>query len=294
MGRQDYVAIPLPLGFHVFPNIGRTIVEMAVHDDPTKSRMGHVLDMAVLALDAYNPLGGSANLGQMLTPTWLDPTVALWQNKDWTGREIYREDRSSKDPKPGDARAKDATPAPYRVMARTMNAISGGNEWRPGEFSPTPEAIEYLIGQISGGVGREVSKVASMATAAWTGEELAAHQLVLVGRVYGNTRGVNGQSAGYYENVKRINVSMAEAKGRVERGEEADAVLLDVPLAQLDGAAGLVDKHISNLVKARRRIQASADPNKRDQVKAINLEIELSMRQLNQAATQVLTNSRSL
>jgi hypothetical protein len=35
-----------------------------------------------------------------------------------------------------------------------------------------------------------------MATAAWTGEELAAHQLVLVGRVYGNSRGVNGQSAG--------------------------------------------------------------------------------------------------
>ena len=88
------------------------------------------------------------------------------------------------------------------------------------------------------------------------------HQLVLVGRVYGNSRGVNGQSAGYYEDVKRINVSMAEAKGRVERGEDADAVLLNVSLAQLDGVAGLVDKHISNLVKARRRIQASDASNK--------------------------------
>jgi|GEM_PF-5546629 len=66
---------------------------------------------------------------------------------------------------------------------------------------------------------------------------------------------------------------MAEAKGRVERGEEADAVLLDMRLAQLDGAAGLVDKHISNLVKARRRIQASDEPSKRDQVKAINLRL---------------------
>jgi len=111
-----------------------------------------------------------------------------------------------------------------------------------------------------------------MATAAWTGEELAAYQLVLVGRVYGNSRGVNGRSAGYHENVKRINVSMAEAKGRVEQGEEVDAVLHDVPLAQLDGAAGLVDKHISNLVKARRRIQASDASDKRDQVQAINQE----------------------
>ena len=288
LGRQDYVAIPLPLGFHVFPNIGRTIVEIAVHDDPTKSRMGHVLDMAVLAMDAYNPLGGSSNLGQLVSPTWLDPTVALWQNKDWTGREIYREDRSSKDPKPGAARAKDSTAAPFRWVATAANAATGGNEWRPGYFSPTPEAIEYLFAQITGGVGREASKVVGMATAAWTGEELAAHQLVLVGRVYGNSRGVNGQSAGYYENVKRINVSMAEAKGRVERGEDVDAVLLDVPLARLDGAAGLVDKHISNLVKARRRIQASDAPNKRELVKEVNAEIEASMHRLNQATAEVL------
>jgi len=96
LGLQDYVAIPLPLGF---PNIGRTIVEMAVHDDPTKSRMGHVLHMAVLALDAYNPLGGSADLGQMASPTLFDPALALARNKDWTGREIYREDRNSNDPR---------------------------------------------------------------------------------------------------------------------------------------------------------------------------------------------------
>ncbi|OWG18661.1 hypothetical protein KDK82_2140 [Delftia sp. K82] len=85
LGRQDYVAIPLPLGFHVFPNIGRTIVEMAVHDDPTKSRMGHVLDMAVLALDAYNPLGGSADLGQMASPTWFDPALPSQQGLDRPG-----------------------------------------------------------------------------------------------------------------------------------------------------------------------------------------------------------------
>jgi hypothetical protein len=288
LGRQDYVAIPLPLGFHVFPNIGRTIVEMAVHDDPTKSRMGHVLDMAVLALDAYNPLGGSSNLGQMVSPTWFDPALALWQNKDWTGREIYREDRSSKDPKPGAARAKDSTAAPFRWVATAANAATGGNEWRPGAFSPTPEAIEYLFGQITGGVGRELSKASSMATAAVTGEELAAHQLVLVGRVYGNTRGVNGQSAGYYDNLKRINVSMAEAKGRVERGEDADSVFADVPLAKAHAAATTIDKKISDLLKYRRTVQASDSLEKSDQIKAINQEIELSMRLLNETASGLL------
>lgn len=91
LGRQDYVAIPLPLGFHVFPNIGRTIVEMGVHDDPTKSRMGHVLDMAVLALDAYNPLGGLRIWGRWhrllgLTPCW--PWLATRTGRD--GRSTER------------------------------------------------------------------------------------------------------------------------------------------------------------------------------------------------------------
>lgn len=88
-----------------------------------------------------------------------------------------------------------------------------------------------------------------------------------------------------------VYLMMAEAKGRVERGEDADAVLLDVPLAQLSGSAGLVDKHISDLVKMRRRIQASEPPNKRELVKEVNAETEASMHRLNQA-TEVLGQAR--
>lgn len=80
---------------------------------------------------------------------------------------------------------------------------------------------------------------------------------------------------------------MAEAKGRVERGQDADAVLL----AQLRGSAGLLDKHISDLVKMRRRIQASEPPDKRERVKEVNAEIEASMHRLNQA-TEVLGQGR--
>ncbi|MDR0204995.1 MAG: hypothetical protein LBJ40_22930 [Delftia acidovorans] len=292
LGRQDYVAIPLPLGFHVFPNIGRTIVEMAVHDDPTKSRMGHVLDMAVLALDAYNPLGGSADLGQMASPTWFDPALALARNKDWTGREIYREDRNSNDPTPGASRVKDSTAEPYRWMATFANAVTGGNEWRPGAASPTPEAIEYLVEQITGGVGRELNKAVAMATSAFTGEELAPHQVVLAGRLYGNTRGANGQSNAYYENLKRINVSENEFKARVQRGEDADAVLADVPLARAHDAAKAMDKKISDLRKFRRSVQASEVADKRDQVRAINQEIELSMRLLNHEVHRTLGSAK--
>jgi len=53
----------------------------------------------------------------------------------------------------------------------------------------------------------------------------------------------------------------------------------------------LVDKHISELMKMRRRIQASEPPNKRELVKEVNAEIEASMHRLNQA-TEVLGQVR--
>ncbi len=75
LGREDYLTIPMPLGFHVFPNLGRLAVEFAMGgQDKTMGRqLGKLLQ--VLA-DAFNPLGGSQNLGQMVAPTVIDPVVA--------------------------------------------------------------------------------------------------------------------------------------------------------------------------------------------------------------------------
>lgn len=109
--------------------------------------------------------------------------------------------------------------------------------------------------QVTGGVGREVNKAAAMVTSAFTGEELAPHQIVLAGRLYGNTRGASGQSNAYYENLRRINISANEYKARVIEGENADAVLIDVPLAEAHHAAKATDKKISDLRKFRREVQ---------------------------------------
>ena len=65
-----------------------------------------------------------------------------------------------------------------------------------------------------------------------------------------------------------------------------------MPLATLNGAAGLVDKHIADLVKIRRGVQAGDDPNKRELVKEINAEIEATMYRLNQATAEMLPGFR--
>lgn len=288
LSRTQYVTIPMPLGFHVLPNLGRKMVDAAFHNDPTVSRAKYVGDMAAIALNAYNPFGGSDNMMQMFTPTWADPAIALATNKDWMGKSIFKEVRDINHPTPGHVRVKDATALPYRWAARGINAATGGSEWEQGAISPTPEAIQYLVEQAFGGVLREANKLGATATSAATGEELAPNQWFLVGRVYGNTTGMNGQSGTYYDNTKRINVALAEAKARVERGENVDAVLKDVPLAKAAGVEKLADKRVADLTKLRRKVQASDAPDKKEQVKGINNEIEATMYLLNHAVQELI------
>lgn len=94
---------------------------------------------------------------------------------------------------------------------------------------------------------------------------------VLAGRLYGNTRGANGQSNAHHENLKRIHISESEFKARVQRGEDADGVLADVPLARAQGAAKALDKKISDLRKFRQTLQTADVPDKREQVNTVRV-----------------------
>ena len=74
-----------------------------------------------------------------------------------------------------------------KVVAEAINAITGGTKYTPGGWSPTPDQIDFVIGQLTGGIGREAGKVAATATAPFTGEELPPYKIPLVGRLYGST-----------------------------------------------------------------------------------------------------------
>ncbi|NDE94407.1 MAG: hypothetical protein EB036_13660, partial [Betaproteobacteria bacterium] len=153
ISRTEYLSLPLPLGFHFLPNIGRLSVEMMAggRDHSPASQLGKLLQVL---LDAFNPLGGTQSVSQLVTPTVADPAVALAQNQDWTGRPIYRENHNPLNPQPGMALVKDAATPWSKGIAQAINTISGGTAYQPGAWSPTPDQIDYVLGQITGGVGR--------------------------------------------------------------------------------------------------------------------------------------------
>jgi hypothetical protein len=285
LGRKDFLTIPMPLGFHIFPNIGRVAVEMAFGND-TKSKGRQLGELLMTLSDAFNPLGGSQNLAQMVAPTVIDPIAALMQNRDWTGRPIYREDRSALDPKPGHTLAKDSASSIGLGLTKALNAVTGGTEYTPGAWSPTPDQIDYVFGQLTGGVGRELLKLNQALKAPFTGDELPAHKVPVLGRFYGNTGGPSGQSERFYENLKAINEVEAELKGRQRNDGDVDGLRAWEPLLALTRRADDAERRVRDLRKQRREIVEKAEPGHKARLLAIDWDIAEAMRELNAAVVK--------
>lgn len=285
LGRKDYLTVPLPLGYKVFPNIGRLAMEFALggSDKTAGKTLGKLI---TVLMDAFNPLGGTQNLGQMVAPTVLDPVVALMQNRDWTGRPIYRENNNPLNPQPGTMTVKDSASSVGKGLAAAINTITGGTPYRPGAWSPTPDQIDYLFGQLTGGLGRELLKVNQVLTAPFTGDELPPHKIPLIGRLYGNTSGPSAQAEQFYENVKVLNEIENELKGRMRNNGDVDAFRASEPLVDLVGMGSGVESQISTIRRNRRAIVERAEPGYQAQVKEIDKRIGELMAMLNQEVTK--------
>ena len=256
-GKDTYVSIPLPLGFNVLPNIGRLMAEWATggQDKPTAKQIGKLFNVM---LSALNPVGGN-DLVDVMSPTVSDPVVSLLRNKDWTGKPIFRDNMASLDPTPGFTRTKDTATPWARGMSYVVNMATGGTDYQPGAISWTPDQIDYVIGQLTGGAGRELGKLAQTISAPINGDELPVHKIPLVGRVAGSTAGVSGQSERFYENVRAINGIEREIKGIAKAGGDVGAYIDSEPRSSLVGLANVSESQVKKLREAQRTLKQSGE-----------------------------------
>jgi hypothetical protein len=176
---------------------------------------------------------------------------------------------------------KDSATPWSKIIAQALNRISGGTAYQPGAWSPTPDQIDYVIGQLTGGVGREMGKLAQTISAPFTGDELPAHKIPLLGRLYGSTQGVSGESELFYKNIKLLNQIENEYKGRMKAGEDAESFRKQEPLVDQIGLGNQAEAAVSKLRQLRREEQLRADPGWQERVKGIDQQIEGVMREVN-------------
>jgi hypothetical protein len=230
-------------------------------------------------LEAFNPIGNAGWSAQTLAPTFADPIVALTENRDWTGKPIARKDFSNLDPTPGYTRAKDTASEFSTQIAKFLNYASGGTEFKPGVLSPTPDQIDYLIGQGTGGLGREALKLEQTITKTATGEELPPYKIPLVGRFYGETKSSAAESNRFYKNLTKLNEHENEIKGRREKGESTTEYMAENPEARL---AALGRKTYTDIQKLRKRKEQLVERDApRESVQAVEKMITQRMQMLN-------------
>lgn len=171
------------------------------------------------------------------------------------------------------------------MIAEAINTISGGNKYVPGLASPTADQIDYLFGQLTGGVGRETGKAQQSVKAMYTGEDLAPHKIPLVGRFYGDSSGQSSQDNAFYSNLKRINEVEAELKGRRKDGLPIDEFKAENPEYRLVERANLIERLVSKQRKLKSDLIERDAP--REQVKAIDERITKLMAGFNQRVQEL-------
>ncbi len=157
--RGPYAAIPYLAQTFTNVALGETSV-----NDATKIALKELTDQATDVVGGngvFNDKGefDGALLGQSFAPTLADPLVQLWTGKDYKGDDLRA--RSFDKTTPASSNGKRNTSVIYKEMAKSLNWLTGGNEYRKGWLDVAPEDVQFIIEFIGGGLGRDFSNTLS-------------------------------------------------------------------------------------------------------------------------------------
>ncbi|QXN70910.1 putative methyltransferase [Bacillus phage vB_BspP_Dartukuta] len=274
-GGKTYISIPMPLGYHVIANLGRIPMEFVLGGG--KDGAKHLFNLMDVMADIYNPIGNSGLSMQTIAPTVLDPLAGLAENKDFSGRAIAKESFNRQTP--GHALARDTASLPATWLAELVNYATGGTEFTRGELSPTPDQIDYLVGQLTGGVGRETTKFMKSIQATATGDDLPWHNIPLVGRFFGDADSDGAKQSAFYNSMDKVRKHAEEVKGLRASGRSGEAVEYanKHPHAKLHLAARAAEKQVKDMRDRKRDLEQAGAP--REEIRALEKRMVERMEQ---------------
>jgi len=149
-----HLRIRLPYGYNVFNVTGLAISEVLHSGDPLKQG-GRILSNIV---DAFNPMGKAGSPGQLISPTAGDIVVQLWENKNFFGAPIAKE-QPAYAPKIPESQRYFRSVNPYTKYVTTLlNRITGGSERERGLIDVSPEYIDHVFDFVGGGTGKFITR----------------------------------------------------------------------------------------------------------------------------------------
>lgn len=172
------ITIPMPYGYNVFYLAGQQLAATIRGVRSPSEAIGSTL---LAALDAFNPIGTAPTIGQLLSPTLLDPVVQISENRTWYGGNVAptKFDQS----KPDSQNFWTDTPEGYVDIARVLNEATGGTVGRAGWVDISPETVEHVVDFGIGGAGRFIANTVNGIRSLIEGEEIAADDIPIARRL---------------------------------------------------------------------------------------------------------------
>ena len=260
---KDYFKIPLPYGLNVFYVAGNA---MADAGQGLKSVAETVTNIMQAAVGSFSPINfpSSEDFSKWFTkfaaPTALQIPLAIGFNEDYFGRTIYNENfPTDPSPKPDSELGRKGASLQSTLIAKGLNKVTGGSEFRSGLSDINPDSIDFLFGTLSGGAGRTAGRTASVIGSLITGnwDELESNEIPGVRVFYGQPRKfVDLQS--YFDKRIEVNQYMEEVKADKITGAEKSRI------KEMYSKSKAVDKALRGLREAEKKAEKIEDPDRRD------------------------------
>jgi hypothetical protein len=205
---KDYYTIPLPYGYNVFHVAGSKLYEM-------KSDLISPVKAASDLTSAF--MGSFSPIGFFPLPTVTQPFWEIAKNENYFGSPIYKENFPTGTQVPESQLAMSTTRTPFKVAAKILNGLTGGNEYESGYIDVSPDALEHIAEFAFGGAGtfglRNMNALEKWAK----GEELETREMPFIRRIMGEPNEQMSMSD-YYD--RKVKLEQKEAALEGYRGAE--------------------------------------------------------------------------
>jgi hypothetical protein len=215
-----YIKIPLPYGYNVFTAAG-TIFDDVIHGNTSATKGS--MSLLKIAMNGVSPIDPSEQGILAFVPTLFKPVVEVAANVNFAGAPIMPSGPGT-DSLADHMKSWASTPQAYKDAAALINFISGGWITKDGigMVDISPETIEHITMSYSGGIGRILQQMITLATSPAFGHEVGVKDVPVLNRLYGTTTYKNNNALynRYNDQVNVAKALMREAEGNPERTRE--------------------------------------------------------------------------
>jgi hypothetical protein len=206
---------------------------------------------------AANPLGGQ-DFWAAIMPTILDPGLEVLRNRTFFGSKIKPNLPNDKRPE-SEQHFTNVNPA-AEALTRWLNNATGGNDFREGFISVSPEHVEHLVTAYTGGLGRLTMNTQKFITDLATGQPIDAEKTPFVRQIYGNITAEMPTYRAYRAIAEEAEAVWHEFKGLSKAGDKdgaGEARTRDPVLFGLVAQIRATEKQLDKLRDRERKIMAS-------------------------------------